>query len=123
MTILQHSFDAIRISQASNDTLVGNILIPKGYTNLTEMCKVKNKDLLDYLRLAETKKHTILEKNLKGDIHNDASTLQGLFTGIVTFQGTWGHIEVAKDLAKWIDVEFGIWADKILVQVFQSNFP
>jgi hypothetical protein len=126
MPIVQHDFNGTPISQTADDTLIGNTLVPKGYTNLTEMCKTKNKKLGHYLSLKTTQEYiTALEKNLKVDIAIPVSPMviiiQGSFAGISTFQGTWGHIEVAMDLAKWIDVECRIWANRVLVKVVQGD--
>lgn len=99
-----------------------------GYTNLTEMCKTNpKKKLADYLRLSTTKEYfSGLEKSLEVDMGNPVSsvviTIQGSFSGISTSQGTWGHPEVAIDLARWISIPFRIWANRVLLKVVQGDY-
>ena len=126
MAIVQHDFQGKTISQTSEETLIANTVVPKGYVNLTDMCKANGKKLGHYLSLKTTQEYiTAFEKSLKVDIGITIPpviiTIQGSYSGISTFQGTWGHIEIAIDLAKWINVDFRIWANKVLVHVIQGN--
>ncbi|MFM6138424.1 MAG: KilA-N domain-containing protein [Sphaerospermopsis kisseleviana] len=101
--------------------------MPRGYVNLTDMCKANGKKLGHYLSLKTTQEYiTAFEKSLKVDIAIPVSPvviiIQGSFAGISTLQGTWGHIELAMDLAKWINVDFRIWANRVLVKIVHGEF-
>ena len=122
MPIVQHDFNGTSISQTTEDTYFGKYLVPKGFVNLTEMCKAGNKKLSGYLRLNGVKEYLFaLENNLKNDVQINASSVIVEVEGFGYVQGTWGHIEVAMDLAKWIDVECRIWANRVLVKVVQGD--
>ena len=128
MTIIQHNFDDVYISQTDEDMVIGDYEIPKGYVNLTEMCKCNSKKKLnDYLRLDSTKEYIpALAKSLEVETGIPPAPMviivQGSFSGISTLQGTWGHIEVAIDLARWISIPFRIWANRVLRYVLNNEF-
>ena len=127
MTIVQHNFHGKPIFQTSEDTLIGNILVPKGYVNLTAICQANKKKLSHYLELKSTKEYIVaLETDFLEDAKKTASrvviTIQGCFDGDSSLQGTWGHIELAMDLAKWVNVDFRIWANRVLVKIVHGEF-
>lgn len=125
MTIIQHNFNGVSIHQVSNDSELAGHHVPRGYVNLTEMCKVSGskKKLADYLRLSSTKEYL---EALKVDMGNPVTGLivivQGSYAGDSTLQGTWGHFEVAVDLAKWISPSFRIWANRVLSLVIHGDY-
>ena len=120
MTILQHNYKNVIISQTSDNTSIGNYEVPKGYVNLTEMCKTNpKKKLSDYLSLASTKEY-ILE--LENDMGIPASSLIIEVEGYGHVQGTWGHTEIAIDLARWVSTPFRVWANRVLVKVINGEF-
>jgi hypothetical protein len=87
------------------------------------MCKANGKKLSHYLALKSTKQYiTALENNFRNDADIPVSIAVVEVEGYGDIQGTWGHIEVAMDLAKWVDVEFRIWANRVLVKVVQGDF-
>lgn len=127
MTIVQHDFCGQTIYQTSEDTLIGNVLVPKGYSNLTNICQVSKKKLSHYLELKGTKEYIkALDLENLSDGKKTASpvviTVQGCFKGDSSLQGTWGHIEVTLDLAKWVSTPFRVWANRVLVKVINGEF-
>lgn len=120
MSIIYHDFNGFSIPQTAEDTLIGNTLIPMGYTNLTEMCKTNpKKKLADYLRLSMTKEYLL---ELENGMGIPASTLIIMVEGYGHVQGTWGHTEIAIDLARWVSTPFRVWANRVLVQVINGDF-
>ncbi len=104
MAIVQHDFQGKTISQTSEETLIANTVVPKGYVNLTDMCKANGKKLGHYLKLHST-------KSLITDLCNSYTTteeklliiIRGSFRGDSSLQGTWGIKEIAKNLASWLE--------------------
>lgn len=120
MTILQHNYKNVTISQTSEDTILGNYKVPKGYVNLTEMCKTNpKKKLADFLRLSSTKEYLI---ELENDMGIPASSIVIEVEGYGHVQGTWGHTEIAIDLARWVSTPFRVWANRVLVKVINGEF-
>ncbi len=105
MTIIYHKFRDVAISQTDETLIIGSYEVPKGYVNLTEMCKFNSKKKLsDYLRLASTKslitnlcnKYAITEDKL-------LVIIRGSFNGDSSLQGTWGIKEIAENLTSWLE--------------------
>ena len=44
-------------------------------------------------------------------------------SGRANSQGTWVHPEIAVDLARWVSVEFRIWANRTLMKVMMNQEP
>lgn len=123
MTIIQHEFEGKIISQTSEDTWIGKYLIPRGYVNLTKMCSTNGKKLSGYLRLVGTKEYIqALEDNIKNDVQINASSVVIQVEGYGSTQSTWGHIEIALDLAKWVNTDFRIWANRALSLVIRGEY-
>ncbi len=97
MAIIQHEFNGTLISQASDNTQFGAYTVPRGYVNLTDMCKTNpKKKLADYLRLSTTKEYLI-------ELENDIKQNTIVFVeGYGSIQSTWGHIQVADNLLQWL---------------------
>jgi hypothetical protein len=124
MSILPHSFDGLNVSQASEDFFIGQYRIPKGYVNLTEMCKAGKKKLADFLRLKRTKAYTSC---LSTDTGFPISALIVEIRGggkafSADQQSTWGHHLIALSLAVWISPEFELKANKVLWGVINGDF-
>jgi hypothetical protein len=49
MAIIPHNFNGKAIEQTSSETEINGVKIPKGYVNLSQMCKAGGKRLVDYL--------------------------------------------------------------------------
>lgn len=124
MTILQHLFKDKEVTQTGKDSIIAGVTVPKGYVNLTEMCKASGKKKLnDYLRLKTTQEYLkALEVETGIPVTGLVITFQGSYAGDSTLQGTWGHIDIAIDLASWINVEFRIWANRVLRRIISNEF-
>jgi len=120
MAIIQHEFNGTLISQASDNTQFGAYTVPRGYVNLTDMCKTNpKKKLADYLRLSTTKEYLI---ELENDMGIPISSIIINVEGYGHVQGTWGHTEIAMDLARWVSATFRVWANRTLVKVVNGEF-
>lgn len=127
MSIIYHDFDGFSISQTVETTKIGNAIVPAGYVNLTELCRAGGKKLSGYLRLSGTQEFiSVFNETLKQEVLIDASPsiiiIQGSFAGVSTLQGSWGHFDVAMDVARWISTPFRIKANRVLSQVITGNF-
>lgn len=118
--LIPHQFSNVHINQLSEDTVIGGKLIPKGYVNLTQMCKANKKQI----------KHWNENKSAQEFIA-ELTTLVGIPTDLLTIvitdgandeRGTWGHHLVAIDLARWISPKFAVWANKVLWAVINGDF-
>ena len=101
MSIIPHIFNDQKINQAQTDLQFGKYQVPAGYVNLTEMCKVNSKQLAHYKTLKATNAYLEVISSETG------IPVKNLIIAISTHwkegtQGTWGHIDVAKLLAKWL---------------------
>jgi KilA-N domain len=123
MDILNHDFNLIGIGQLTEDTQFGKKLVPKGYVNLTAMCQAEGKQLKHWKEIDRTKAYL---KALSLDAGITTSRLlvrlSGAPNGNAALQGTWGHPEVAIDLATWISPKFQVWANRTLRLVVAGEF-
>nr|MDZ8284033.1 KilA-N domain-containing protein [Nostoc sp. ChiSLP01] len=102
----------------AQDEQIGKHNIPKGYVNGTQMAKANQKLLADYMRLKSTTEYL---QALCQDMGIPISSLILEISGRTYSQGTWLHPEIAIDLARWVSVEFRIWANRTLMKVFLSS--
>lgn len=123
MSILPHLFDGANVSQASEDFYIGRHRIPKGYVNLTEMCKAGNKKLSGYTRLKRTEAYVAVVANDTSINTSDlfVEVLGGGYSVRADEQGTWGHHLIALSLAAWISPEFELLANKVLWGVINGD--
>ncbi len=107
--IISHDYNGTVISQREKD----------GYVNLTQMCAAGEKFVADYLRLNSTNEYlTELSDSMETPIRSEGDDL-----GLVQIkkggnqqQGTWAHLAVAMDCARWVSVDLRIWANRISAQ-------
>ena len=121
MSIIPHIFNDQKINQAQTDLQFGKYQVPAGYVNLTEMCKANSKQLAHYKTLKATNAY------LEVIYDETGIAISLLMVDVSTYwkegtQGTWGHIEVALDLAAWISPKFRYWANRVLRAVIDGNF-
>jgi len=97
--IVRHDYNGVWVPQRGD-----------GLVNLTAMASAGGKLVADYLRLKGTKAYI-----------EELSRVMGIpITELLVIkqggddQGTWGHVEIAVDLAQWVSVPFRIWANKTL---------
>ncbi|MCG6137186.1 MAG: KilA-N domain-containing protein [Nostoc sp. LLA-1] len=115
--MLTHFWRDSEINQMPQDGQIGKYSIPKGFVNGTQMCKANNKFLADYTKLKSTKQYL---QALSNDMKILISSLVIEVQGHGSEQSTWIHPEIAIDLARWVSVEFRIWANRTLMKVIMG---
>jgi hypothetical protein len=115
--MLTHFWRDSEIHQMPQDGQIGKYSIPKGFVNGTQMCKANNKFLADYTKLKSTKQYL---QALSNDMKILISSLVIEVQGHGSEQSTWIHPEIAIDLARWVSVEFRIWANRTLMKVMMD---
>ena len=147
MTIIPHNFNDKAIGQTSSETDINGVTIPKGYVNLSQMCKVNpKKKLNDYLSNLNTLDYLIaLSENPMAetysppggripvsDNHEGSSSalVFGLKSGLLirTYDKIGGQgdiysqIEIAIHAAQWISPQLAVWANRTLRLVINGEF-
>lgn len=117
LNFVTHDFDGLPVSQASEDTKIGKVFVPKGYVNLTLLCKAGGKRLGNWTRLDSTQAYlNALASNLQIPIKHDSDIIPDTCQAGISktpliiiakggkseLQGSFGHIQVAQELARWI---------------------
>lgn len=121
MTILTHLFNNELINQVSEDTSIGNQVIPSKYVNATQLCKASGKRLANWTRLDRSKAYTAaLSRSTQ--IRADLLIISNESEGTNDERGTWVHPEVAISIATWISPEFEVWANRSLRAVINGDF-
>ena len=116
--MLTHFWYKSEINQMPQDGEIGKYVVPKGYVNASQMCKANGKFLADYTKLKSTKQYL---QALSNDMKILISLLVIDMQGYGSEQSTWIHPEIAIDLARWVSVEFRIWANRTLMKVMLST--
>lgn len=121
MEILMHDYENFKFGQLAIDTQLGKQIVPKGYVNLTAMCQGNGKLLGGWLRLKTSKRYV---KALAGSmqISIDSLLIVNESIGSNDQRGTWGHPDIAVDVARWISPEFQVWANRTLRLVIANQF-
>lgn len=101
-----HVYNKTRISQRWKDE----------YVDLTALCQSEGKHLADYLKLTGTKKYL---EALSSDMKIVMSELIQINQG--DGGHTFGHPEIAMDVAKWASIPCRIWANRTLINVIKSQ--
>lgn len=121
---MQHQYSLSLITHKVDNSLVEQ-RAKDGYINATELCKVANKNLADYVRLLTTQNFL---KELQADMGIPISELIQIVKGGNGPQGTWVHPQIAINLGQWLSARFAVqvskWVyewkiqeDKILVEL------
>ena len=97
---IKHSYNGAIVSQESD-----------GFVSLTDMAKIHNKSVADYLRLDNTKAYL---EALSLDMGITTSSLTRIVKGKGKHQGTWAHPDIAIDFAQWCSPTFKVWANRTL---------
>lgn len=131
INIVPHQFEAKGISQLSEDLVIGDRLIPKGYVNLTQLVKAsdkKGKRLNDYLSKTSTQDYLEALQAETIDMPPLRDFPQREIVIIVQggnnqeLQGTWADVEIAIDCAMWISPKMRLWANRVLRGVINNDF-
>ena len=123
MEIVMHDYQDFKFGQLAIDTQLGKQLVPKGYVNVTAMCKGHGKKFTNYMR-TEAAREYLKELSLDARIPAPrlAITVSGSPGGNSSLQGVWVHPEVAVDVAAWISPKFKVWANRTLRLVIANQF-
>ena len=141
--LILHLFKTTLIEQAKAELIINGVTIPFGYVNISQMCLAKKKRLNDYL----TNKYTLsyfaalcaaenLAPPVAGILPTDNSNTfsnakeYGAASGLLIelkdaiggIGSTYAHPEVAIDVASWADVEFKVWANKVLRAILNKEY-
>lgn len=100
------------------------LLVPfteSGWFNATAVAERFSKRPIDWLRLPESARYieALCRKFEVGKSHF-VRTRRG---GNVDFQGTWLHPKLAMVFARWLDVDFSIWADEQIDALLRGSHP
>ena len=109
MQIIKHDYNGLAIPQRDD-----------GYVSLTVMSQAGKKKVNDYLRLKSTKEYLEAFSESTG-IPVDLLIVVNESEGSNDNRGTWAHPEIAIDFAKWVNVDFRIWANRTLRQVISEG--
>lgn len=119
MNFITHDWNGNKIMQLSKPTKIAKHEVPSSYVNVTQLCKAHDKQFNDYSRLESTKEY------LEGFSRYTGIPVDLLVVTITTgkneHRGTWTHPEIAIDAAKWINVDFRIWANQTLREVMTAQ--
>ena len=116
--LLQPKNNPFNFTQAQTNLILGSYQVPKGYINLTDMCKREGKHFADYYRNKSTREYLAL---VSEDLNIPNHKLI-VFVKAYGNQGTWGHFDIALDLARWVSIPFRIWSNRVLLHAFNGNF-
>jgi hypothetical protein len=107
--IILHQYNGFAVPQRSTD----------GYVNLTEMCKVGNKLIADWLRLKSSKEYL---DGLSRSMNIPIGQLVYINnTGLNETRGTWGHKLVGVEVAGWINIDFKIWSNLHILELAETG--
>lgn len=147
MSIISHIFNGKAIDQTNATTDINGINIPKGYVNLSQMCKAGGKRLVDYLT-KDKKRLSYFEKVVEiiaVETHNPSGVSiitpdNQAFSGTCLEFGvqsgllietknaiggdgdTYGHPQIAISVATWLSPAFEAWAGYTLLLVIRGDF-
>jgi hypothetical protein len=120
MVIVPHKFQENVITQLSDEMVIGGKLIPKGYCNATQMCKLAKKKISHYFENKRSKVYIEALSRSTG-IPVDQLIIVNESEGENWERGTWVHFEVAISIATWISVDLEIWANRALRHIIQGD--
>lgn len=103
---LTHDYNGSKIQQRWSDE----------YVDLTSLAQSEGKSLADYSRLKSTTEYI---KALSADMGIPISELFQINQG--NGGHTFGHPEIAIDVAKWVSIPCRIWANRTLTEVIRSQ--
>ncbi|MEO1375593.1 MAG: KilA-N domain-containing protein [Cyanobacteria bacterium J06635_10] len=105
MKIITHDWNGSAIAQLTEDTKIAKYDVPASYVNLTQMCQANDKKLNNYMRMEGTKAYwQALSTETRISVSALVITIKG--GNDKQAQGTWGHPEIAIDLAQWVSIPF-----------------
>jgi predicted GIY-YIG superfamily endonuclease len=111
-----------KISNYNHPLLLNNIAITvrpeDGYVNLTALCKAGNKE---YSKWKENKQTEAFLQALSSSLQIRRDELIGYETGSIKQRATWGHPQVAINIAQWISPEFDVQVSKWIFELMLTG--
>jgi Rha family phage regulatory protein len=104
--LIKHEYDGFEISQNKED----------GYVNATELCKVAGRQFKDWYRLVNSKPYVEKISSVVNIPHHE---LVKITQGRVS-QSTWVHKLVAIEIARWISLDFAVWANTHILELMET---
>ena len=104
--------------QTSDGTPITIMRLSDGYINLTAMTKACKKKLNDYTRLKASQEYLL---GLSDDTGITASRLVMQQRGQGSQQATWGHPELAIDVAGWCSVKFKLKVNRLVLRYLKGE--
>jgi hypothetical protein len=115
------NYDGKEIAFAQDGLVIGNVSIPKGYVNATEMCKANGKKMKHYNENKSTKAYHAAFSASAGIPTNQLIIETGVENVPNELRGTWIHPDLALHLAQWISAEFYVWCNMKLKELMQTK--
>lgn len=119
-SIIPHDFKGNLIQQLSEDTLINEILIPKGYVNATQICQTNGKRWAKYMEFSKTP--AFLEALEEVSPPEGLTHIIVISEGANEYRGTWVCLPVAMNLAQWCSPIFAAWAAIVLSAVISGDY-
>ena len=123
-TVIQHNTNNLNCNQINTDNIHTNNLIlnditiiarPKdGYINLTQLCKAGGKEFKAWFRNKNTEAFLQV---LSSSVHILTDELIIYETGSNENRATWGHPQVAINIAQWISPQFDVQVSKWIFEL------
>lgn len=110
--------EGVDIIQADRDFKIGKHDIPQGYVYVTGIAKANGKKINNFLRQDSTQRYI---KTLSSETRISASALCKALKGTNDLQGTWMHPQLAVELLGWINPEFRLWGNKMLLKILSGQ--
>jgi len=122
--MLAHIFNQVEIQFAETDLSLSHFVIPKGYVNVTQMCKANGKLFADYKRLTSTKAYLEELSNSMGiPIDSMIISVESGQGVTISALGTWAHPDLTLHLAQWLSPKFYVWCNQKLKEVLVGKQP
>lgn len=140
-----HTYQNFQFPQTTEDLTIAGHLIPKGYVNATLMAKNWGKEIKHFNYYSGKKYIEALELDINQMVRSDNPTVQEMTKTLdelrktvegwtkvqisITeksganpkLRGVWFHPELAIELAGWLNVNFKIWANRVLRLVLEDK--
>ncbi len=119
MTTKEHAQSVVYSLQNEDGTAMTTMRLTDGYVNLTLMTRACRKKLKDYTRLKSSQEYM---QGLSEEVGmNGPSSLVQQVHGKGSQQATWGHPELAIDVAGWCSVKFKLKVNRLVTRYFKGE--
>jgi hypothetical protein len=118
-SLTSHQFNDKVINQLAEDTVIGGVIVPKGYINATEMCKANGKQMKDWNKNKSSE--ALLQAYFSKGVESPPLIAIGNEESF-EFRGTWVSFPLAMNIAQWCSAEFAVWSGEVLSLVIKGDF-